>query len=245
MDIPEDWSEHLAQELKKEYMLSLDAFLRTEECNKTLYPDKSHYFAALEATRFSQVKVVILGQDPYHGAGQAHGLSFSVAYGVKVPPSLVNMYKELESDLGIAPAQHGYLMSWAEQGVLLLNSVLTVEAHHAGSHQNKGWERFTDTIIEVINREHQGVVFMLWGAYAQKKGRHIDRAKQCVLETVHPSPLSAYRGFFGCRHFSKANDYLKSVDKSPVQWALAAVETGAKTSSTQAMLQNEQITLSF
>jgi uracil-DNA glycosylase len=219
-----DWRANLADEFEKDYILSLSAFLTSEKQSRTIYPDESQYFAALNATPFCAIKVVILGQDPYHGEGQAHGLSFSVQPGVKIPPSLVNMYKELEMDLGINPVNHGYLQQWAEQGVLLLNSVLTVEASKAGSHQNKGWEKFTDKIISLINEKHQGVVFMLWGAYAQKKGRQIDRQKHCVLESVHPSPLSAYRGFLGCQHFSKTNEYLVSKGKTPIQWALEPIE---------------------
>ena len=224
MELTGDWQHYLANELEKEYMQDLQAFLSEEQKTKTIYPAQTEYFSALNATPFKQVKVVILGQDPYHGENQAHGLSFSVKPGIKVPPSLMNMYKELEADLGIAPAQHGFLLQWAEQGVLLLNSVLTVEASKANSHQNKGWEIFTDKIIELIDREHQGVVFMLWGSYAQKKGRSIDREKHCVLESVHPSPLSAYRGFLGCRHFSKANDYLIQQNKKPIEWALEPID---------------------
>ena len=219
-----DWDAHLADEFNKSYMQSLQVFLESERATKTIYPDSSEYFSALTATPFHKVKVVILGQDPYHGAGQAHGLSFSVKPGVKVPPSLVNIYKELNADLNIAPVDHGYLLSWAEQGVLLLNSVLTVEASKAGSHQDKGWEAFTDKIIEVINQEHDGVVFMLWGAYAQKKGRHIDRDRHCVLESVHPSPLSAYRGFLGSRPFSRANQYLLSIGKTSIDWRLSPID---------------------
>jgi len=184
-----------------------------------IFPHSNDCFNALNETPFEQVEVVILGQDPYHGPNQAHGLSFSVKPGIKTPPSLVNIYKELEADLNIPIANHGYLINWARQGVLLLNSVLTVEASKAGSHQNKGWETFTDQVIQLINEHHQGVVFMLWGSYAQKKGRHIDRSKHCVLESVHPSPLSAYRGFFGCGHFSKANQYLESIGKAPIDWS--------------------------
>ncbi|MBJ7536930.1 uracil-DNA glycosylase [Marinomonas transparens] len=221
MNLATDWRELLADEFEKDYMLSLQAFLDDANSQqKIIYPQPDDYFTALNSTPFNKVKVVILGQDPYHGEGQAHGLSFSVKPGVKVPPSLVNIYKELEADLGISPVQHGFLKSWAEQGVLLLNSVLTVEAGNAGSHQKKGWELFTDRIIELINQEHDGIVFMLWGAYAQKKGRHIDREKHCVLESVHPSPLSVYRGFFGCRHFSQANSYLESNGKTPINWKL-------------------------
>ena len=232
MLLPKDWNEWLSGEFEKDYMMSLMAFLETEKQRCTVYPGELEYFSALDATPFSKIKVVILGQDPYHGEGQAHGLSFSVKSGVKVPPSLLNMYKELEADLGIMPANHGFLMQWAKQGVLLLNSVLTVEASKAGSHQNKGWEVFTDKIIELINDKHQNVVFMLWGAYAQKKGRYINREKHCVLESVHPSPLSAYRGFLGNQHFSKANNYLIDSGKTSIEWTLDSIET-------------EQITLPF
>lgn len=234
------WQARLADEFNKDYMLTLQQFLSLQQRQgKVIYPAESERFTALNKTPFEQIRVVILGQDPYHGEGQAHGLSFSVKPNVKVPPSLVNIYKELEMDLGISPAQHGFLEQWAEQGVLLLNSVLTVEASKAGSHQNKGWEIFTDKIIELINKEHQGVVFMLWGSYAQKKGVHIDRDKHCVLESVHPSPLSAYRGFLGCQHFSKANDYLVSVGKEPIKWALEPVKNTGQEE------QNLQIGLPF
>ncbi|WP_417529213.1 uracil-DNA glycosylase [Marinomonas shanghaiensis] len=224
MTLISSWQTRLADEFNKDYMQALQQFLTSErEQGKVIYPPEADRFTALNKTPFEHVRVVILGQDPYHGENQAHGLSFSVKPSIKVPPSLVNIYKELEMDLGIPPAQHGFLEQWAEQGVLLLNSVLTVEASKAGSHQNKGWEIFTDKIIEQINGEHQGVVFMLWGAYAQKKGRHIDRDKHCVLESVHPSPLSVYRGFLGCQHFSKANEYLMSQGKSPIEWALSPI----------------------
>jgi len=235
-----DWKGLLADEFEKEYMLTLLTFLKQEKAlGKKIYPSEDDYFSALNATAFESVKVVILGQDPYHGEGQAHGLSFSVKPGVKVPPSLMNIYKELQMDLGVMPVDHGYLLPWAEQGVLLLNSVLTVEASKAGSHQNKGWEVFTDKIIELINEKHEGVVFMLWGAYAQKKGRHIDREKHCVLESVHPSPLSAYRGFLGCQHFSKANKYLTHIGKKPIKWALDPINKSV------AAKKSDQITLPF
>lgn len=234
------WQKRLADEFNKDYMCALQQFLTFEqEQGKVIYPAEMERFTALNKTPFEQVQVVILGQDPYHGVDQAHGLSFSVKPGIKVPPSLMNIYKELEMDLGISPAQHGFLEQWSEQGVLLLNSVLTVESSKAGSHQNKGWEIFTDKIIELINSEHQGVVFMLWGSYAQKKGRHIDRDKHCVLESVHPSPLSAYRGFLGCQHFSKANDYLVSFGKEPIKWTLEPIK------STDETEQNSQIGLPF
>lgn len=219
LTLPSDWQAHLAEEFAQPYMQHLMDFLAQREAlGKEIYPPQTHRFNAFEATPFSRVKVVILGQDPYHGAGQAHGLSFSVMPDVKIPPSLMNIYKELNGDLNIPIARHGYLMNWAKQGVLLLNSVLTVEASKAGSHQNQGWEQFTDRVISLINEHHNGVVFMLWGAYAQKKGRHIDRNKHLVLETVHPSPLSAYRGFLGCQHFSKANAYLEAIGSAAIDW---------------------------
>lgn len=220
MNLAPDWQQYLANEFEKDYMKQLRAFLvEQKEARKVIFPHSQDCFNALNETRFEDVKVVIIGQDPYHGPNQAHGLSFSVKPGVKIPPSLVNIYKELETDLGIPVANHGYLVNWAKQGVLLLNSVLTVEASKAGSHQGKGWEAFTDYIIQLINDHHQGVVFMLWGSYAQKKGSRIDRSKHLVLQSVHPSPLSAYRGFFGCRHFSQANNYLASIGKQPIDWA--------------------------
>jgi uracil-DNA glycosylase len=215
------WKKHLEPEFSKDYMRSLKTFLRAElEKKKTIFPKPAQYFAALDNTPFAKVKVVILGQDPYHGEGQAHGLCFSVQPGVGIPPSLQNIYKELQSDLGIPPAQHGFLQSWAEQGVLLLNATLSVEANKAGSHQGKGWEEFTDAIIHVLNRERSGLVFVLWGSYAQKKGAFIDTQKHLVLKGPHPSPLSSYRGFFGCKHFSKINDYLAQKGEAPIDWRL-------------------------
>ena len=215
------WQRQLGDELKKDYMLSLQEFLAAgQQQGAVIYPPQSQWFAALNSTAFDQVKVVILGQDPYHGSGQAHGLCFSVLPNVKVPPSLANIYKELKSDLGIEPPNHGCLTSWAEQGVLLLNATLTVEQGQAGSHQGKGWETFTDSIISKINDQRQGVIFMLWGSYAQKKASMIDAERHLVLQSVHPSPLSAYRGFFGCGHFSQANHYLKSQGLEPIDWQL-------------------------
>ncbi|WCN10568.1 uracil-DNA glycosylase [Marinomonas mediterranea] len=220
LNLTSDWFEKLAPEFEKDYMLSLTDFLDSEsQKGQVIYPEAEERYTALNCTSFDNVKVVILGQDPYHGPDQAHGLSFSVKPGIKVPPSLVNIYKELESDLGIPVAQHGYLESWANQGVLLLNSVLTVEASKAGAHQKKGWETFTDRIVTLLNKEREGIVFLLWGSYAQKKGKMIDRSKHLVLESVHPSPLSAYRGFFGCRHFSETNTYLKQTGQAPIDWA--------------------------
>lgn len=215
------WSEHLAGEFRQPYMQQLAEFLAAEEqAGKTLFPASHHCFNALNSTPLEQVRVVILGQDPYHGPGQAHGLCFSVRPDVPPPPSLVNIFKEIREDLGIAPPDHGCLQPWAEQGVLLLNSVLTVVQGQAGAHQGKGWETFTDRVIETVNRERQGVVFLLWGSYAKKKGQHIDRNRHHVLEGPHPSPLSAYRGFFGCKHFSRADDWLKQEGLAPVNWEL-------------------------
>jgi len=215
------WKEHLSEEFRQPYMQGLAEFLAAEEqAGNVLFPASHHCFNALNSTPLDNVRVVILGQDPYHGPGQAHGLCFSVRPNVAIPPSLVNIFKEIQNDLGIAPPDHGCLQPWAEQGVLLLNSVLTVVQGQAGAHQGKGWETFTDKVIETINREREGVVFLLWGSYAKKKGQHIDRSTHLVLEGPHPSPLSAYRGFFGCRHFSKANDWLQQQGKPTVNWAL-------------------------
>ncbi len=219
------WKAMLQDEFTKEYMQTLRRFLQNEKAlGKMIYPKGGEYFRAMDLTPFEQVKVVIIGQDPYHGPGQAHGLSFSVCPEIAIPPSLVNMYKELESDLGIPPANHGFLEHWARQGVLLLNSVLTVEHKQAASHQGRGWESFTDRIVAVLNERRENVVFILWGSYAQKKGRFIDTGKHLVLKSVHPSPLSAYRGFFGSRPFSKANEYLSSNGLQPIVWQLPSVE---------------------
>ncbi len=215
------WKQHLLREFGKPYMNELRLFLQKEkQAQKSIYPRGREFFAALNHTPFEKVKVVILGQDPYHGPNQAHGLSFSVRPGVEIPPSLVNIYKELKSDLGIDPPDHGYLTPWADQGVLLLNATLSVEAGRAGSHQGKGWEQFTDAIIEALNREREGIVFVLWGSYAQKKGAFIDTRKHLVLKGPHPSPLSAYRGFFGCKHFSKINEFLTARGETPIDWRL-------------------------
>ena len=217
------WLERLQNEFDEAYMQSLRQFLRERmAAGAIVYPLPGEWFHALDATPFDQVKVVILGQDPYHGPGQAHGLCFSVKPPVPPPPSLMNIYKELQADLGLAPPSHGCLTSWAEQGVLLLNSVLTVEQAQAAAHQGKGWERFTDAVIERISREREGVVFMLWGAYAQKKGQLVDASRHCLLRAPHPSPLSAHRGFLGCKHFSKANDYLQSRGQGSIDWSLPA-----------------------
>ncbi|MEO1882857.1 MAG: uracil-DNA glycosylase [Methyloprofundus sp.] len=215
------WKERLQGEFSLEYMQSLREFLTEEkQQGKIIYPQAAQYFTALNLTLFDQVKVVILGQDPYHGKGQAHGLCFSVPPEAKVPPSLINIYKELHNDLAIPRPEHGCLVSWAMQGVLLLNSVLSVGQNNAASHQGKGWEQFTDKIIAEINEHAEHVVFMLWGSYAQKKGILIDRTRHCVLQAPHPSPLSAYRGFFGQKPFTKANKYLVENGKSKVQWDL-------------------------
>ena len=215
------WKKALDNEFGQPYMVALKQFLRTQkDQGKVIYPHSLNWFHALEATPLDEVKVVILGQDPYHQPNQAHGLCFSVLPGTKTPPSLVNIYKELQTDLSVEPAEHGYLESWAQQGVLLLNAVLTVEDSHANAHQGKGWEQFTDKIISIVNEHCEHVVFMLWGSYAQKKGTMIDTQRHLVLKAPHPSPLSAYRGFLGCRHFSQANDYLLSHGEKSINWQL-------------------------
>jgi uracil-DNA glycosylase len=215
------WLQPLQQEFDQPYMAELKRFLLTErQAGKRIFPAGSNWFRALDLTPLDQVKVVILGQDPYHGPGQAHGLCFSVPNGVRPPPSLVNIYKELESDLGIRRPAHGFLEHWARQGVLLLNSVLTVEMGIAASHRDRGWERFTDAVIRLVNAREMPVVFMLWGSYAQKKASFVDTSRHLVLKAPHPSPLSAHSGFLGCRHFSKANDFLESHGIQPIDWAL-------------------------
>jgi len=223
IQIEPSWKNHLIEEFQQPYMMDLKDFLRQEiSRRKTIYPKGSEYFNAFNSTPLEKVRVVILGQDPYHGPDQAHGLCFSVPHGVDTPPSLINIFKEIQADLGLTPAdfRHGNLKAWADQGVLLLNSVLTVEAGRAASHQGKGWETFTDRAISVLNEKRENVVFMLWGAYAQKKGSVIDGLRHLVLKAPHPSPLSAHRGFLGCRHFSKANDYLVRNGKPPIDWRL-------------------------
>lgn len=213
------WKELLLDEFSKPYMKNLKNFLKNEySMGKTIFPEKSDYFKALNTTPFSDVKVVIIGQDPYHGPGQAHGLSFSVPIGISLPPSLQNIFKELSEDLKVSPPPNGSLLSWAKQGVLLLNAVLTVERGQPGSHQGKGWEEFTDRIIEELNKKESPIVFVLWGSYAQKKGRLIDKKKHFVIESPHPSPLSAHKGFFGSRPFSKINDWLLRQGKNPILW---------------------------
>jgi len=217
----ESWKAPLADEFAAPRMQALRSFLVAEKAaGRQIFPKGSEWFRALDLTPLDQVRVVILGQDPYHGEGQAHGLCFSVRPGVRTPPSLVNIYKEMQADLGIAPARHGFLEHWAKQGVLLLNSVLTVEMGQAASHQRKGWEEFTDAIIRTVNARSEPVVFMLWGNYAQKKAAFVDTSRHLVLKAAHPSPLSAHNGFLGCRHFSKANAFLQSKGLPPIDWAL-------------------------
>ena len=216
------WRKRLQVDFDAEYMLELRDFLREQKLlGKTVYPSKDEIFAALNATPFDAVKIVILGQDPYHGPGQAHGLCFSVRQNVPIPPSLRNIYKELAADINFLPPKHGCLNEWAQQGVLLLNSVLTVEGNLAGSHKNKGWEKFTDSIVSHLNDKAENIVFILWGNYAQKKGAMIDRARHLVLESPHPSPLSASRGFYGNHHFSKSNEYLRAHDVAAIDWQLS------------------------
>ena len=219
------WKKELLDEFEKEYMLQLRTFLIREKKNrKIIYPAGNEIFNALNLTPFDKVKVVILGQDPYHGPNQAHGLCFSVKTGVPQPPSLKNIFQEIQADLGLQPPNHGCLTHWSEQGVLLLNSVLTVEQSKAGSHQGKGWELFTDKIIEILNHKKSGIVFLLWGSYAQKKGQYIDQQKHLVLTSPHPSPLSAHRGFFGKRQFSNANLYLKNQSKPEIDWQIPSIK---------------------
>lgn len=216
--IENSWKESLKDEFDKEYFVNLTNFVRLEYQTKLIFPPAKLIFNAFEHTPFNKVKVVILGQDPYHNIGQAHGLAFSVNEGIQQPPSLVNIFKEIETDLNIPRPISGNLIRWANQGVLLLNATLTVEAHKAGSHQKKGWEIFTDATIRKLSEERTDLVFLLWGAYAQKKEELIDNNKHLILKTVHPSPLSAHRGFFGCKHFSKTNEFLKSKNIDPILW---------------------------
>lgn len=225
MRLDSSWWDVLGKEFDQPYMQQLKAFLQLEKNNeKVIYPPSSQWFSAFNETPFDQVRVVILGQDPYHGPGQAHGLCFSVLPGVKVPPSLANIYKELASDVGFIQPTHGCLTSWAKQGVLLLNATLTVEQAHAGAHQSKGWEQFTDQAIRAINNQSEAAVFLLWGSHAQKKGAFIDQSRHLVLKSVHPSPLSAYRGFLGCKHFSATNNYLQQHGRQPIDWQLPSEE---------------------
>lgn len=219
----ESWLTPLQGEFDSPYMAALRQFLVAEKASgKQIFPPGGAWFHALDATPLDTVRVVILGQDPYHGPGQAHGLCFSVQPGVRTPPSLVNIYKEMQTDLGVAPARHGHLEAWAKQGVLLLNSVLTVEAHRAASHQGKGWERFTDAVIRLVDARDQPVVFILWGAYAQRKAAFVDQSRHLVLKSPHPSPLSAHNGFFGSKPFSKANAFLEQNGLPPIDWQLPA-----------------------
>jgi uracil-DNA glycosylase len=222
------WKARIGDWLQRPEMRELSAFLRQRKAaGARIYPPGPQIFAAFDATPFDAVKVVILGQDPYHGPGQAHGLCFSVQPGVPVPPSLANIYKEINADLGIPPPGHGCLMPWAQQGVLLLNAVLTVEEGRAGAHQGKGWEGFTDHAIETLAREREGLVFLLWGSYAQAKGKVIDTRRHRVLRAPHPSPLSAHRGFLGCGHFSATNQYLAQRGQGPIDWRLPPREQQA------------------
>lgn len=221
IDLHPSWLAHLAPEFDLPYMQQLKQFLLLQkQAGKVIYPESKNIFNAFNSTPLEQVKVVILGQDPYHGPNQAHGLCFSVQPGIQPPPSLQNMYKEIERDLGLPIPRHGFLQSWANQGVFLLNATLTVEQARAGSHQGQGWEQFTDRAIQIVNQQREGVVFLLWGSYAQKKGQLIDGRKHLILRAPHPSPLSAYRGFMGCGHFSQVNKYLESKGQQPIDWRL-------------------------
>ncbi len=228
MPIPESWLPVLGPEQNKPYYQALYQFVGEERKKYTIYPPGQDVFNALHYTPYDRVRVMIIGQDPYHEEGQAHGMAFSVRPGIPVPPSLVNIYKELHSDIGFRVPNHGYLVPWAEQGVLLLNAVLTVRAHQANSHQGKGWETFTDTVIQAVNQRQTRVVFLLWGSYAQRKAELIDPSRHTILKAPHPSPLSASRGFLGCKHFSKANAALQSAGLPPIDWQLADLSPGAK-----------------
>ena len=221
VQLAEDWKQALGNEFEQPYMQQLRSFLLEEKAaGKVIYPPGPLIFNAMNSTPLSKVKVVIIGQDPYHGPGQAHGLCFSVQPGVRPPPSLQNIFKEIQRDLGYPIPAHGSLQSWADQGVLLLNAVLTVTQGQAGAHANRGWERFTSRIIDILNEQCEHLVFMLWGSYAQKKGQQIDGGRHQVLKSVHPSPLSAHRGFIGCGHFSAANEYLQAHGREPINWQL-------------------------
>lgn len=216
--IEESWKEALKEEFNKGYFAQLTEFVREEYKQRVIFPPAKDIFNAFDHCPFDKVKVVILGQDPYHEPGQAHGLCFSVKEGTPPPPSLVNIYKEIESDLGIPAPKGGDLTRWADQGILLLNATLTVRAHQAGSHQNRGWETFTDAVIHRLAEQRQHIVYILWGSYAQRKGAFINTQANLVLKSPHPSPLSSYRGFFGCKHFSKTNDYLIATGQAPIAW---------------------------
>jgi uracil-DNA glycosylase len=220
----ESWRTPLAEQFAAPHMQALKSFLQAEKAaGKRIFPKGSEYFRALDLTPLDQVKAVILGQDPYHGEGQAHGLCFSVQPGVRTPPSLVNIYKEMQADLGIERASHGFLEHWAKQGVLLLNSVLTVEMGRAASHQGKGWELFTDAVIRLVAQKEEPVVFLLWGAYAQRKAAFVDQSRHLVIKSAHPSPLSAHNGFLGSRPFSRANEFLEAKGRGAIDWALPAL----------------------
>lgn len=218
INISTSWRKILKEEFKKDYFFKLMAFVQDAYKTTLVYPKTIDIFNAFNACSFEDTRVVILGQDPYHNAGQAHGLCFSVNEGIALPPSLKNIFKEIQSDIGISPPKSGNLQRWTEQGVLMLNATLTVEANTPGSHQKKGWEEFTDAVIQKLSDEKESLVFILWGAYAQKKGKIIDSQKHLILQSAHPSPFSAYNGFFGNKHFSKANDYLKSIGEKEIQW---------------------------
>ncbi len=227
--LDDSWKVPLRDEFAEPYMAELRTFLLAEKAaGKRIFPKGSLWFRALDLTPLDSVRVVILGQDPYHGPGQAHGLCFSVQPGVRTPPSLQNIYKELRDDLGIAPAAHGFLEHWAKQGVLLLNTVLTVEQGIAASHKGKGWERFTDAVVRLVNDRPEPVVFLLWGSHAQTKAASVDHSRHLVLKAAHPSPLSAYNGFFGCRHFSQANAFLIAHGQPPIDWTLPLAGPAAK-----------------
>lgn len=221
IDLDPSWLQHLSSEFEAPYMQQLKQFLMQEKAaGKIIFPPSKLIFNAFNSTSLDKVKVVIIGQDPYHGPGQAHGLCFSVQPGVAIPPSLQNIFKEQQRDLGVTYPSHGCLQSWADQGVLLLNATLTVEQARAGAHQGRGWETFTDKAIQLVSRETSSVVFLLWGSYAQKKAELIDASKHLILKAPHPSPLSAHRGFMGCGHFSKTNNYLQQKQKTPINWSL-------------------------
>ncbi len=216
--IEQSWKKILSEEFEKEYFKNLVEFVKTEYQTQTIYPPGKHIFNAFEHCAFDQLKVVIIGQDPYHGKGQANGLCFSVSDGIRKPPSLINIFKEIQDDLGTPIPESGNLERWAKQGILLLNATLTVRANQAGSHQKQGWETFTDAVIKNISDQKEGIVFILWGAHAQRKGAVIKADKHCILKSAHPSPFSAYNGFFGNKHFSKTNQYLKKKGKAPIEW---------------------------
>lgn len=220
MEKDNSWYKFLENEFEKDYFKNLIKFVNNEYETKEIYPPKNEVYNAFNSTPLEDVKVILIGQDPYHGKGQANGLSFSVTDGIKIPPSLRNIYKELNNDLNIDITTSGNLEKWAKQGVLLLNATLTVEASNPGSHQNKGWEEFTDTVIELISEQKNNLVFILWGAYAQKKGAKINRSKHFIIESAHPSPFAAYRGFFGSKPFSKTNNFLKSKNIKEIDWKL-------------------------